>query len=97
MTGKKVAAAALVATLTAAPLATANGDEYQFIISGDPVAMATEGSSSTSSGLAALAVGTLGEELVCESGLEARSRTIDESSAHALRSDPFANMIIIVR
>ena len=97
MTEKKVAAVALAATLTAAPLATANGDEYQFIISGDPVAMATEGSSSASSGLAALAVGTLGDELVCESEFEARSRTMDESSAHALRSDPFVNTIIIVR
>ena len=49
MTGRKAAAAALTAALAATPLAAANGDEYQFILSGDPVAAETVGTSSLTS------------------------------------------------
>ena len=97
MTRKKAAAAALTAAMAAAPLASANGDEYQFIVSGDPVAAETVGSSSASSATAALTVGTLADGVVCESEFEARSHTKDESPARALRSDKFKSIIISIR
>ena len=97
MTRKKAAAAALTAAMAAAPLASANGDEYQFIVSSDPVAAETVGSSSASSATAALTVGTLADGVVCESEFEARSRTKDESPARALRSDKFKSIIISIR
>lgn len=90
----KAAVAALTAAMAAAPLAAANGDEYQFIISGDPIAAETADCSSASSATAALTVGTLSDGFVCDSEFEARSRTTDESSARALRSDKFKGMII---
>lgn len=97
MTGKKAATAALAATMTAAPLAAASGDGYQFIHSGDPVAAATAGSSSASSATASITSGTLADGFVLASDLEARSRTTDESAATALRSDKFKGTFLIFK
>ena len=87
MTKRKAAAAALTAAMAAAPLAAANGDEYQFIISGDPVAAETEDSCSASSEATALTSVTLADEIVYDSELEARYRTMDDSNTCSLRSD----------
>ena len=89
----KAAAAALTAAMAAAPLAAANGDEYQFIISGDPIAAAKIGSSSDSSATTALMSGPLADGFVYDTELEARYRTMDESATCALRSDK-AGLII---
>ena len=97
MSKTKAAGAALSAALAAAPLAAANGDGYQFIISGDPVAAAAAGSSSASSATAALAVGSLSDGFVYDSEFEARSRTTDDSNASSLRSDPCTGMILTFR
>ena len=97
MTMRRPAMAALSAALAAAPLAAANGDEYQFIISGDPVAAETAGISASSSETVPLTVGTLSGGFVHESEFEARSRTVDESSTNALRSDKFKGIIISVK
>ena len=86
MTRKQAAVAALTATLTAAPLAAANGDEYQFIVSGEVVA-ATTGCSSDSSATTALTSGSLADGFVYGDELEARYRTMDESNTCSLRSD----------
>ena len=94
MTRKKAAAAALSAAMAVGPLAAANGDEYQFIISGDPVAAATEGSSSASSGTGPLTGGPLADGTVFASELEARYRTTGESQARRLRSDKFKSIFI---
>ena len=93
----KAAAAALSAAMAVAPLAAANGDEYPFILSGDPVAAATAGSSSSSSATAALAVGTLSDGFVYGLEFEARSRTTDDSNLSSLRSDPSRGMILTFR
>ena len=89
----KAAAVALTVAMAAAPLASANGDEYQFIISGDPIAAATEGSSSDSSATTALMSGPLVADFVHGSELEARYCTTDESNTCSLRSDK-AGLII---
>jgi hypothetical protein len=87
MTG---AAAAMLAPLTS------SADDYQFIISGDPVAAATAGSSEAA---------TLGMALVTSSrtsptaaaSLEARYRTIAKTVGIALRTDKAKGMVLIVR
>ena len=97
MSKVKAAAAALSAAMTAAPLAAVSGDEYQFIISGDPVAAETVGSSSDYSDTTSLTVGMLADGIVCDSEFEARSRTTDESATGPLRSDEFNGMIILIK
>ena len=82
----KAAAAALSVAFAAAPLMGANGDEYQFIVSGELVA-ATEGCSSDSSSTTSLESGPLADSFVYGSELEARYRTMDESDTCSLRSD----------
>ena len=94
MTRKKAAAAALSAAMAVGPLAAASGDEYQFIISGDPIAAATEGSSSASSSTGPLMGGPLADGTVFAAELEARYRTMDESPARRLRSDKFKSFMI---
>ena len=94
MTGKKAAAAALSAAMAVGPFAAANGDDYQFIISGDPVAAATADSSSASSGTCSLTGGPLADGTVFESELEGRYRTMEDSPARKLRSDKFKSLII---
>ena len=96
MTRKKAATAALSAAMAAAPLAAAYGDEYQFIISGDPVAAATAGSSSASSDEITLEAGALRVASAADD-LEARSRTKGASSAILLDATKFCGMIITIR
>ena len=97
MTKKKAAAAALASAMAAAPLTAANGDGYQYILSGDPVAAETADSSSASSATSSLTSGTLADGYVLASELEARYRTAGESAATALRSDKFNATIIIFK
>ena len=61
-------------------------DAYQFIISGDPVAAATEGCRVVASSGTSLETGTLTAPTAADS-LEARYRTWFESDGTALRSD----------
>ncbi len=93
----KAAAAALTAAMATASLTAAREDGYEYIISGDPVAAETNGSSSASSATASLTSGTLAGGFVLASELEARYRTAGESAVTALRSDKFNAAIIIVR
>ena len=95
MKGKKAAAAALSAAMAAAPLATARGDGYQFVVSGEIVA-ATTGCSSDSSEATSLTSGTLADGCVYASTLEGRYRTMNESNTSRLRSD-LAGMIILIK
>ena len=97
MTKKKAAAAALASAMAAAPLTPARGDGYQYIISGDPVAAETADSSSAFSATSSLTSGTLADEHVLASELEARYRTAGESAVTALRSDKFNATIIIFK
>jgi len=96
MTRRKAAAAALTAAMAAAPLAAANGDEYQFIVSGDPVAAATVGSSSASSDEITLETGALRVAGAADD-LEARSRSKGASVAIALNATKFRTFIMTVR
>jgi anti-sigma factor RsiW len=86
MTKRKAAATALTAAMAVAPLAAANGDEYQFIVSGELVAVTT-GCSSDSSETSSLTSGTLADGVVYGSEFEARYRTMDDSNTCSLRSD----------
>ena len=97
MTKKRAAVAALASAMAAAPLTAARGDGYQYILSGDPVAAETAGSSSASSATTPLTSGTLADGYVLASELEARSRTTGESALTALRSDKFNATIIIFK
>lgn len=94
MSKAKAAAAALTAAFAVAPLAAANGDEYQFI---DPDTYPAENASYPSRSLAvALDTGALcafGEEIE----LEARSRTKACSQPISLTTTDYFGMIIIVR
>ena len=94
----RAAAARLTVAMGTALFATANGEEYQFIISGDPVAAETVGSASASSATSALTSGTLAEGFVLvASSFEARSRTLGESAMRALRADKFRGITIRIR
>jgi len=93
----KAVATAIAAVFTAAPLAAENDGDYQFIISGDPVAAATEGSSSASSAAGSLTGGPLADGTVFASELEGRYRTRDDSPARKLRSDKFRSIIMSFR
>ena len=98
MSKVKAATAALTAAFVAAPLVAANGDgDSQFIISGDPVAAETVGSSSGSSVASALESGTLAGGVVSGSAFETRYCTWYESPARSLRSDDCRGMIISFR
>ena len=96
MTRRRAAAAALTAAMAAAPLAAANGDEYQFIVSGDPVAAATVGSSSASSDEITLETGAL-RVAGTANDLEARSRSNGASIAIALNATKFRTFIMTFR
>ena len=96
MSKVKAATAALTAAFAATPLVAANGDEYQFIVSGDPVAAATVGSSSASSDEITLETGAL-RVAGSPNDLEARSRTAVASVAIALNATKFRTFIMTVR
>ena len=95
-TAGEAAAAALAAATAASPRAAANGDGYQYIISGDPVAAETADSSSASSETAALTSGMLADCHVYAAEVEARYRTSGECVG-ALRSDECRGMTISIR
>ena len=94
MTMRRPAMAALSAALAAAPLAAANGDEYEFIVSGEPVSKTT-GCSSGSSETTSLTSGTLADEAVHGSELEARYRTMGDSNTCSLKSDKTGLLISV--
>ena len=87
----KAAAAALSAAFVAAPLAAANGDEYQFIVSGYP---AENPSHSMMSDGIALETGAL-RVMGSADMLEARSRTSGCSVAIALNAQKWTPGFII--
>lgn len=89
-------AAALTVAIITAPLAVANVDEYQFIVSGDPIAAATMGSSSAISDEIALETGGLRVAGSTED-LESRSRTAGASVAITLNATKFRTFIMTVR
>lgn len=78
-----------------APLMS-SADDYQFIISGDPVAAASAGSRAVASPGTSLVTGTLTTPTGAVS-LEARYRTWYESAGIALRSDKAHGFIFVVR
>ena len=93
MSKVKAAAAALTAAFTAAPLASASGDEYQFI---DPTTYPAENVSySARSSAIAVDSGALRVASVSDN-LEARSRTKGASSAIMLDATKWHGMIISV-
>ena len=79
------------ATMVAPLMSSADG--YQFIISGDPVAVATANSSASASSGTALVTSSRTSPTAVAS-LEARYRTIDETDGIALRTDEFRGIII---
>ena len=88
----KAAAAALSAAFVAAPLAAANGDEYQFV---DPTTYpAANPSHSAMSDECELETGAL-RVMADADALEARSCTMDYSSAIALDASKWTPGLII--
>ena len=70
-------------------------DAYQFIISGDPVAAATEDSHAVASAGISLETGMRTAPTAADS-LEARYRTWYESDGTALRSDKARGIVIYI-
>ena len=93
MTKRKAAAAALTAAMAAAPLAAANGDEYQFIVSGYPAANYSYATSSSAITLHAGAVPVAD----ISGDLEARSRSNGSSAAIMLNALPFRCFYMSIR
>lgn len=85
-----IGAAAMVVPLMS------SADGYQFIISGDPVAVAAANSSASASSGTALVTSARTSQAAATS-LEARYRTIDETAGIALRSDEARGMMIIIQ
>ena len=92
-TAKNKAAAAFAAAMLVVPLVAANGDDYQYIVSGYPVANPSQSLASES---IPLATGRYARRSV-EAPLEARYRTWDESDGIALRSNKARGMTICIR
>ena len=92
MSKVKAATAALAAAITAAPLAAANGDEYQFIVSGYPAANESYSARSEAITINAGALRIAG----VSGNLEARSRTKGASAAILLDATKFHGSIIFV-
>ena len=92
MSKVKAATAALTAAITAAPLAAANGDDYQFIVSGYPAA---NPSYSAKSMAITVDAGALRVASVSDN-LEARSRTKGASAAIPLDATKFHGSVIYV-
>ena len=84
-----------VAALLLVPM-EALADDYQFIISGDPVAASTEGCRVVASSGTSLETGMLTASTAADS-LEARYRTWYESNGTSLRSDKYHGMIICIK
>ena len=93
MSKVKAATAALTAAMAAAPLAAANGDEYQFI---DPTTYPAENVSySARSSAVTVEAGALRVASVSDD-LEARSRTKSASAAILLDATKFHGSILFV-
>ena len=93
MSKVRAAAAALTAAITTAPLAAANGDEYQFI---DPATYPARNESYTArSSATTIDAGALRVASVSDN-LEARSRTKGASAAILLDATKWHGMIISV-
>ena len=73
-----------------------SADDYQFIISGDPVAAATANSSESATPGTALVTSSRTTPTVAAS-LEARYRTIEETDGIALRTDKFIGLTVILK
>ena len=73
-----------------------SADDYQFIISGDPVAAATVNSSESATPGTALVTSSRTTPMVAVS-LEARYRTIEETGGIALRTDKYKGFTIILK
>ena len=82
--------------LTFCLAAGASFGDYQYIISGDPMAAATEDSCAVSSVATSLVTATESTRSAA-SPIEARYRTWDESDGIALRSDKYRATMIILR
>ncbi len=95
-TTRSAALGAATALAVAASPPAITADSYQFIISGDPVAAATEGTAYDVSSGKSLAVGELGDVSAADA-LEARCRTSDESPGTALTSTRPAGFYLIIR
>ena len=90
----RAATAALTAAMAAAPIAAANGDEYQFI---DPATYpAANVSYPSASEPTALVPGAI-VATADASGTDLRSGTSDASEGIALRSDKALAIMIVVR
>ena len=87
--------AATALALAAAPPA-ASADDYQYMISGDPIAAATVGTAYGDSSGTSLAVGALGGISAADE-LDARSRVSGDSTGTALDSTKQQAMAIILR
>ena len=93
--GKAVLGVATALAIATAPQAT-SADGYQYIISGNPVAAATENSCVVASSGTALVTGTRAAPTTAAQ-LEARFRTWDESDGIALRSDKVLAFTLVFR
>ena len=82
------------AAMTLTPLAS-SADTYQYIISGDPIAAATEKSHSAVSGGNALVADAL-TSVSASRSLEARFRTWCASIGRALRTDDWVTGLMII-
>lgn len=90
-------AAIAFAALAFAPIVAVGDDDYQYIISGDPVAASTNGTVSAASSGGMLESGVNSTPYDFESILEARFRTRLGSDGIALNSHEFHSLRLIVR
>lgn len=96
MNMKRLLQAAAFSVVVSAAYSPVLADDGKLIISGDPVAAATEDSCIAASAATSLNTGTL-SVFSAAVPLETRYRTSDESDGIALRSDRFVATIVIVR
>ena len=90
-------AAIASAALAFAPIAAVGDGDYQYIISGDPVAASTNGTASAASSGGMIESGVNSTPYDFESILEARFRTRLGSAGIALNSTEFHAFMLIVR
>lgn len=91
----KLLAMTIAAALTLASMVSP-ADEYQYIISGDPVAASTENSCATASSSASLVTGSLSAPGVANA-LETRFKTWFASVGVALKSYKWRGLMLYVR
>ena len=87
--------AATALALAAAPPA-ASADDYQYMISGDPIAAASAGTAYGDSSGTSLAVGAFGGTSAADE-LDARRRVSGDSTGTALDSTKLKAMVIVLR